>query len=382
MLNYTFVQSVKVLTGAGCISNIGEACEDHGYKKAFLVFDEGVRNAGIIDKIEKSLKLNKVSYVEYSKVLPDPPSDIIEAGADLCKQEKCDCVIAIGGGSSIDTGKGINILRFNEGKILDYAAKEMKVCHGLITVPTTAGTGSELSNGAIVSDSKTGEKIPVLCFNNMSEIALVDPQLTVGMPYRLTLLTGLDVFSHCAEAYTAVSSNPMTDLLCEKMMETVHTYLPKVLENPGDEYAREKMQCAASIGGWMLYNCCAHVGHSIAHVLGGHFHIVHGAACAYGMPAVLKLIATATPEKVKYIGEVLGAKYAGSESDEEIGSKAAEAYLKFVSDLKLPEKQFGKIDEEEFELLVDAVVNETFAGFSPVEINEKTASRLLREVMH
>lgn len=382
MLNYTFVQNVKILAGAGSISNIGEACVDHGYKKAFLVFDQGVKKAGIVDKIEKSLQSSNIFYIEYSKVLPDPPSNIIDEGAALCNQEKCDCVIAIGGGSSIDTGKGINILRFNEGKILDYVTKEMRVCHGLITVPTTAGTGSELSNGAIVSNSETGEKIPVLCFNNMSEIAVLDPQLTIGMPYKLTLLTGLDVFSHCVEAYTAVSSNQMTDLLCEKMMETVHIYLPKVLENPEDVYAREKMQCAASIGGWMLYNCCAHVGHSIAHVLGGHLHIVHGAACAYGLPAVLKLIAAAIPEKVKYIGKVLGVKYIGDESKEEIGNKAAAAYQKFVSDLKLPEKQFDEISEEKFKVLVDAVVKEPFAGFTPVKIDEVTAAKLLKEVIY
>lgn len=382
MLNYTFVQSVKVLTGKGSINNIGEACKDHGYKKAFLVFDKGIKSAGVVDKIESALEAKGVSFVEYNKVLPDPPSDMIDEGAELCKKEGCDCVIAIGGGSSIDAGKGINILRFNDGKILDYVTKEMKHCSGLITVPTTSGTGSELSNGAIVSDSKTGQKIPVLCFNNMSEITVLDPELTAGMPYKLTLLTGLDVFSHCVEAYTANSSNPMTDLLCEKMIATVHEYLPKVLENPTDLDAREKMQCAASIGGWMLYNCCAHVGHSIAHVLGGYFHLIHGQACALGLPPVLKLISSAVPDKVKYIGEVLGAEFSGLETNEEIGEKAAKAYIEFSSSLKLPQADFGEVSDEEFNALVDMVVNEPFAGFTPVKIDSETATKLLKEVIY
>jgi len=283
-MQYTFQQQVKVITGAGSVQQIGQVLEEAGYTKAFLIFDKTIKKIGLIDKIETSLQMAGVDYVEYDNVLPDPPAECIDAGAALCKREQCDCVIGVGGGSSIDTAKGINILRFNEGTILDYATKPMQLCSGLITVPTTAGTGSELSNGAIISDIVHDRKVPILCFNNMSEYTILDPELTQGMPYNLTLMTGLDVFSHAAEAYTTNAANTMTDLICEKVMAVVVENLPKVLENPNNLQARANMQCAASMGGWMLYHSGSHVGHSIAHVLGAHFHIPHGAACAYGLP--------------------------------------------------------------------------------------------------
>ena len=306
---------------------------------------------------------------------------MVDAGADICKAESCDCVIGIGGGSSIDTAKGINILRFNDGKILDYATKPMKLCRGLITIPTTAGTGSELSNGAIVSDTVKDIKMPILCVNNMSEYTILDPQLTAGMPYRLTLFTGLDVFSHVAEAYTSILANPMADLVCEKMMETVVTYLPMVLEQPDNLAAREKMQCAASIGGWMLYNASAHVGHSLAHVLGAKFHIVHGAACAYGLPAVLRRIAVPLPEKVRYIGTLLGASYTGEETPEEIGQKAAEAYVTFTAKLQLPGIEDYKVSEAVLEELAEDVAAETFAGLAPIPVTKEAAKEMLKEIL-
>lgn len=381
MVEYSFVQSVKVVTGAGSVAKTGEVLKDVGYKKAFLVYDIGMKQIGVIDKIEDSLKSCGIGYVEYDKVLPDPPADMVDAGADICKAESCDCVIGIGGGSSIDTAKGINILRFNDGKILDYATKPMKLCRGLITIPTTAGTGSELSNGAIVSDTVKDIKMPILCVNNMSEYTILDPQLTAGMPYRLTLFTGLDVFSHVSEAYTSILANPMTDLVCEKMMETVVTYLPMVLEQPDNLAAREKMQCAASIGGWMLYNASAHVGHSLAHVLGAKFHIVHGAACAYGLPAVLRRIAVPLPEKVRYIGTLLGASYTGEETPEEIGQKAAEAYVTFTTKLQLPGIEDYKVSEAVLEELAEDVAAETFAGLAPILVTKEVAKEMLKEIL-
>lgn len=377
MLNYTFVQSVKVLTQRGAASLTGEVLSDAGYKKAFLVFDEGMRKVGILDIITKSLKAKGIEYVEYDKVMPDPTSTMIDEGAALCKETQCDCVVAIGGGSSIDAAKGINILRFNEGSILDYATKPMNLCTGLITIPTTSGTGSELSNGAIVSDVEHDAKVPVLCFNNMSEYTILDPTLTLGLPYGMTLMTGLDVLSHCMEAYTAIGSNPMTDLVCEKMISTVIEYLPKVLANPTDIDAREKMQCAASIGGWMLYNACAHVGHSIAHVIGAHFHIVHGKACAYGVPSVLKAIASAVPHKVAFIAKALGKEVT---TFDDVGDVAANAYKEFVTSLQLPEIESYDISDEEFNQLVQSVVNEPFASLTPVKVDEQLATKMLKEI--
>ena len=381
MLNFTFVQSVKIITGIDSLNSVGELVEQSGYKKPLLVFGNQVNRMGIIKRITDILDGRSINYVKFNKVIPDPPATTIDEGGEICKKHNCDCVIGIGGGSAIDTAKGINILRFNKGKILDYTTKTINLCTGLICIPTTSGTGSELSNGAIISDTQTNTKLPILCFNNMCEYAILDPTLTVGMPYDLTMYTGLDVFSHCFEAYTSILSNPMTDLICEKLMETIIEYLPITLNEPSNIIAREKMQYASSIGGWMLYNACAHVGHSIAHVIGANLHIIHGAACAYGLPSVIKLISEVSNTKVKYVGKLLGVKFVGNETSKEVGEKTAKAYKEFTDYIKLPDIKKYDLSKQEFDKLVDMVKDEMFAGFAPIKITKENVNIMLKEVL-
>ena len=382
MIQYTFTQTVKILSGAECISQIGQLLEENGYKKPMLVYDKGLESTGIPNRIMKSLDEKDMRYICYTEVLPDPPAEIVEQGAKICAEQACDCLLAVGGGSAIDTAKGINILRFNGGKILDYAANpEYNVCSGLFCVPTTSGTGSELSNGAIISDTEHDRKVPILCFRNMSEWAVLDPELTLGLPAELTRLTGLDAFSHAAESYTSTQAGSMSDLLCETVMRTVVEALPAVLEDGTDIAGREKMQAAAAMGGWGLYMCGAHVGHSLAHVLGGALHMVHGAACAYGLPGVLELISEACPAKVQKIGEILGAEYTGQESTQEIGQIAAAAYSRFCEKIGLLKIKQYDLDEEQMWDLARQIAGETFAVFSPVSITEERAYGLLEKAL-
>lgn len=379
-MNYTFLQSIKVLAGNGEVKNVGTLLKEVGYKHPLLVYDEGVKQTGIIQSITDILKSEHITYTEFSKVLPDPPAYIVEEGYQLCLSESCDSVIAVGGGSSIDTGKGINLLRVNAGSILEYAnpEKEIKPCTGLISIPTTSGTGSELSNGLIISDTEHNKKIAILAQNAMSEFAIIDPSLTLGMPAGLTMMTGLDVFSHAAEGYTSILSTIATDMVCEKIMETVVTYLPKALADGQDIESRTRMHTAASLGGFTLANASAHVGHSFAHVLGGTYHLPHGACCAYGFPSVLKLIASSCPKKVKKIGEILGATFNGEETAEEIGQISASAYIKF-RDQTLGLKPLD-ISEPNISDLAKCVMEEPLANLCPVTIDEKAAMTLLKDI--
>lgn len=383
MVNYTCMQNVKLMVGEGCHTQMGEALKEAGYKKAFVVYDGGVKAAGIIDKVLESLRIAEVAYIEFDKVLPDPPAEVVDEGAKLCKEEACDCVIGIGGGSAIDTAKGINILRVNGGNILDYAdpEKEMKKSLGLMSVPTTSGTGSEMSNGLIISDTANNSKVAILVVNGMSEFAVIDPAFAAGMPLGLTIMTGLDVFSHAAEGYTSVLANPMTDMINMSIMQTVVEYLPRAITDGTDMEARTKMHIAASLGGWMLANSSAHVGHSIAHVIGGMYHIPHGACCAYSLPVVLEKISSILPEKVKTIGKILGVSYDETENAEEIGKKTAEYYKKFAYDTVgvKPVKDYitdvTKVDE-----LAERVVVEPLAALSPVNITKEIAMEMLKKI--
>ncbi|MCQ2069559.1 MAG: iron-containing alcohol dehydrogenase [archaeon] len=378
---YTLLQKAKMLGHPGAINQLGDVINDGGFKKAFLVYDQGVKMCGIIDKITALLKANGTEYVEFGEVLADPPSGVIDKGGELCRQSGCDCVIAIGGGSSIDTAKGITLLRVNGGKILDYkdAATPKKYSPGLICIPTTAGTGSELSQGIIVSDLENKQKVPMMAFEAMAEFIILDPELTVGMPAGLTLMTGLDVFSHAWESYVTPIAHPMSEIQSEKVMQEVIKYLPRVMKDGNDIEARTRMLMAASLGGFLLRMAATNCGHSIAHVIGAHFHIPHGAACAYGVPPVMRLIAKYNPAKIKYIGELFGVEFDGKETPEQIGEKTANAYIAFRDGLGLkPLSSYG-VTKEQLVSVAKDVANEPFAPLTLGGMTEELAAQLLAE---
>ena len=378
----TFVQRVRILSGVGCLAEIGQIVEELGYHKALLVYDKGIGSTGIPQKIAAYLQASNIDSVSFDKVESDPPAEVVDEGAILCKQEGCDCVIGIGGGSAIDTAKGINLLRFNPGAILDYAGVlDYAPCHGMIAVPTTAGTGSEMSDGAIITDRKQNRKVPIVCVHNMCDYAILDAELTVGLPRSLTLLTGLDAFTHVAEGYTSRRASAMTDIVCEAVMQTIVENLPKVLMNGKDLEAREKMQASSSMAGWMLYTCSAHVGHSVAHVLGGSQHLVHGAACAYALPGVLKLVSPILPQKVKKIGEILGISFDNREDPAVIGQLTADAFTAFCHTLGLSPVEKLELSPAELEDLADQVVHEPLAGNTPKSVTKEDALALLKEAL-
>lgn len=382
-MNYALSQKSKVLSGAGTVANIGEMVLEAGYKKPFVVYDEGIKTCGIADKVLAALAASGLEAVTFDKVLPDPPDNIVNEAADLCKSAECDCVIAVGGGSTIDTAKGVTVLRFNPGTILDYAKPDAVMCYcpGLISIPTTSGTGSELSNGIIISNHETNEKIPIVGYNAMSEYVILDPELTAGMPKGLTGITGLDVFSHAMEAYTTVLTSPIVAPICEKVMQDVVEYLPRAIADGQDLEAREYMLTSASLGGWMLANCCAHVGHSLAHVLGGAFHVPHGAACAYACPTAMRFIAPVVPEKLKKVGQILGASFDGTETPDQIADKTCAAYVKFRDEVVgLRPMSDYNIDPQAAIALAPNVAVECFAPLTPRPVTEEAAKAMLEEI--
>lgn len=379
-MKFSLVQKSKVVSGAGSAGAIAEILSEAGYEKPFVVTDRGIKEAGIAAKITSVLDENGIPYVEFDEVTPEPPDTMVDRGAQLCREAECDCVIAIGGGAVIDTAKGITVLRFNSGRIMDYAAgREMKLSSGLIAVPTTSGTGSELSDGMVISNAETGQKVPILGDKAMSEYIILDPELPAGMPPALTAITGLDVFSHAMESYTTIFTTPVIAPICEKIMEDVAEYLPKAVKDGRDIEARERMHIAASLGGWMLANGNSHVGHSLAHVIGARFHIPHGAACSYGAPAMLRFIAPAASDKVKRIGQILGAQFKGTESPEEIGRITAEAYIAFRDSLGIKAISEYDLTEKDMTALAPKIVAEVFAPLTPITVDNEAAEKLLKE---
>jgi len=384
MLNYSFVQNVKALYGVGTVSQVAEIMAEGGYKNAFVVYDQGVKAAGIADKVLKCLDDAGVKYTIFDKVVPDPPDDMIAEGSAACQEAKSDCVIGIGGGSTIDTAKAINFLRFVPPPILQYADPTVptKRALGLITIPTTAGTGSELSNGIVVTNSKTGDKVPILGPDAMSEYCIIDPELMVGMPPTLTMFTGLDVMAHAAESYTTVIGDLMKNQLSEKVIEIVYKWLPVAVKDGSNIEARSYMAIASSLGGFLLAQGGTNAGHTFAHVMGGKLNIPHGAACAIADPYVFEFNAPAIPEKTKKIGELLGATFTGNETPEQIGEITRKAYLKFRDiDVGMkPISEFG-IDKGKIGEMADLADGDVFIQINPRPMNRDDIVALFEKML-
>lgn len=372
-----FLQTTQVLPGVDTLALIGDMVQDAGYKKAFIVHGGSAKKNGSLDIVTNALDEAGIEYCCYDKVEPDPPADLVDEGAALARKAGCDCVIAIGGGSALDMGKCINMLRENEGSIMNYLAAPGKQVHGMFCIPTTSGTGSEMTNAAVVSAN--GMKNTVM--TGVPDYALIDPKLTVSLPASQTLYTGLDVFSHAAEAYTSAVSALMTDAICEKTMEMVVENLPKALKDGTDMEARTKMSIASALGGFNILNGCCHMGHSFAHVVGGKTHIPHGALLGYDLPVLLKFIAPALPQKVQRIGEILGAKFSGSETPEQIGEKAAAAYKTFAAGIGLKPFASWNIAIEDFDALADLCMSEALVPAWPVPTDHDTVVTLLKEML-
>lgn len=382
MLNFQMYQKVKVIYGEGCISQIGELVTTIGSKKAFVVCDKGVMDAGIVKKITDSLDKAQINFVIFDKVLPNPPATVVEEGGELCKAQGCDCVIAVGGGSSMDTGKSVNLLRYNDGPILRFTdfSVLMNLSPGLITVPTTSGTGSEVSDGIVLSD-ENHVKYPILATNAMSDYTLIDPELMVGMPPKLTAATGIDTLTHCVESFTSNLENKMVDFFVEPGIEAVVKYLPRAVKDGKDIEARSKMAIACTVGGWMLGYGHTHAGHSFGHVIGAYFNVPHGCACAFAEPYVLEFNAPAKPEKTKRVAGIMGATFEGGETAEEIGAKARDAFIHFRDDViqMTPAKEFG-YDESKFEEMAKAIEAELFQVFNPVKMTAEDALVILKKI--
>lgn len=382
-MDFKLIQNVKVAVTDNLSEVILSIISKEGYKKPFIVMDSFLKTVPTVQGLLEQLEKQNIEYVVYDKVVSDPPTEVVDEGAAEFNSNQCDCIVAIGGGSALDVARSINIVRVNGGKIVDYVnpEKEIKPCPGMIAVPTTSGTGSEMSNALIVTDVETQEKLAVLADNAVSDYAVLNPELVMTLPKGMTIATGLDAFSHAAEAYTSNLSSPITDAICEKVMYLIVKYLPSAVENGNDREARERMMVAAALGGWMLNNGGTHLGHSIAHIVGAKYHIPHGAACAYSLPGVIEYIAPVQTKKVKEIGYILGTTFPENATAEEIGEITAKAYRNF-RDQVLGLRPFTEFNIAEDELLSNAenVVNERFAGNSPRQVDVDGARVLLESL--
>ena len=370
-MEFNINHMTPVLFGQDASKKTGERLKALGCTKVLFVYDQGVKKTGMPDKVIAAVKEAGIAVCVFEGVQADPPDYTVDEGAEIGRKEKVDGVVGIGGGSTMDSAKAINLLMTNPGKISDYFARGVVMKPGkvLVLISTTSGTGSEVTHFCVLTDSKDHRKKGPAGTLMRATLAIVDPLLTVGMPPSVTADTGMDAFAHAAEALTSAQANPMSDLLGEKAINLVKNYLPKAVKNGNDIEARTQMSFAAVIAGYAFNDSITHLGHGIGHTLGSMYHIPHGNACGVALPEIMEFVAEAAPEGVKRVATAMGLRIKKGASPDEIGEIVSDALAKF--NLAIGQKTLKQLNVPEADL---PKVAEVAAGPGPSMFSPKKAS--------
>jgi len=327
----------KVRFGAGCTETIEEEATKIGVKRALIVTDPGVYKAGVTDSVKEYLSKAKLSVDVFSEAEPEPSYSKLNATANELRRNNYDLVVAIGGGSSIDTAKGLSALFTHGGIGQDYAGvdKIPGPCVPVFACPTTAGTGSEVTNIAIFDDREQGLKIGMVSPYIFARLAFVDPTLTYGCPAKVTAASGMDALIHAIEGYTSNKTSTFSDALALEAMRLIVGGLGKVVKNGSDKEARNHMAEGALLAGIAFMNSgCAAV-HALALALGSQFHVPHGVANAVLLPYVTACNLSFNLPRYATIAKMLGVKTEGL-SNQEAAEKGLEAAKTLAADIGIP----------------------------------------------
>lgn len=370
---FTITQPTRLTFGAGSVDTLAALVRSFGGTKAFLVVDPGVKQAGLLDKITAPLKRDQLAFEIYDKLTPEPGLKLADNGCKLAKKAGCDCVVGVGGGSAMDVAKAVAILMTNGGKAEDYLGlgKIKKPGVPKIMVPTTAGTGAEVTFTAVFINEKTKSKGGMNGDPLYPEAALLDPELTLSMPPHVTAATGIDAFIHAVEAYLSTQAHPISDMYALEAIELISQNLPKAYAHGGNLEARTNMMLGSLLGGKALATAGVGLVHAMSYPLGGMFGIPHGLANAVLLPYVIEYNLIGNPSKYAAVAEVMG--YDTSDLPlREAAALAVEAIYNLNRDVGIPGSlaELG-IPAERIEEMADIALTVT----RPVENNPRRPTR-------
>ena len=313
--NFDFMMPSVNFFGPGVIKKIGERAKILNMKKVLIVTDSFLRQMenGPVKQTDASLSDAGVAYAIFDEVEPNPKIRNVKAGAALYQSENCDAIITVGGGSAHDCGKGIGIVLTNGTDVTKLAGIETldKPLPPLMAVNTTAGTASEITRHAVLTNEATHLKFVVVSWRNVPLVSFNDPLLMLDVPTKLTAATGMDALCHCVEAYVSENHNPITDAQAIQGMKLIGQYLRRAVANGHDLEARTNMAYASLLAGMAFNNADLGYVHAMAHQLGGQYDAPHGVCCAVLMPTVERWNMIASPERFVDIAVFLGENIAG-----------------------------------------------------------------------
>ena len=368
--------------GSGAIQEIATEAKAHGFKKALVCSDPDLIKFGVTAKVTDILDKNGLEYELYSEIKPNPTIDNVKHGVETFKKSGADYLIAIGGGSSMDTSKAIGIIianpEFEDVRSLEGVAPTKKPCVPIIAVPTTAGTAAEVTINYVITDVERKRKFVCVDPHDMPIIAIVDPDMMSSMPKGLTASTGMDALTHAIEGYTTKAAWEMTDMFHLKAIEIIARSLRSAVAN--EKEGREGMALGQYIAGMGFSNVGLGIAHSMAHTLGAVYDTPHGVACAMMLPIVMEYNAECTGEKYKEIAKAMGVEGVDDMSVEEYRKAAIDAVAQLSVDVGIPTK-LEAIKEDDLDFLAESAHADACAPGNPKDASVEDLKALFRKIM-
>jgi alcohol dehydrogenase class IV len=348
----------KIIFGSGGLSQVGADAKRLGNKVLVVLGRSAMKKSGVLDRLTHLLTGNNLKYIIYENIPSDPTVETVDTGASLARKGSCNLVIALGGGSVLDTGKAISAMVTNEGSVADYheiEGKGKKFQHKtlpFIAIPTTSGTGSEATRNAVITNTKLGLKKSIRDLWLIPEVALVDPELTLSLPPHITAICGGDALTQCIESYLGKKSQEITDTLALHAIGLIGKNLVKAVKEGKNLEARKNMAIAALLSGLCLSNSGLGAAHALSHPLGVYYKIPHGLSCAVLLPYVMEYNLPVVTKKLAKIAQSLGEDLSLL-SETEAAQRAVEKIKEMLSEVGIKKNlSEWKIKEKDFSQLI------------------------------
>lgn len=383
--SFEFGVLTQIHYGVGKLNELPDILKAENYQKVMIVTDPGLANSGLLERLEKILTSGEIQYAVFKEVQPDPTIEVVDTVRQLFLDNQCDAVIGIGGGSSIDTAKGVSAAVANPGDLGQFEGKNKLPNRGpdIIAIPTTAGTGSEVTHAMVLKDTKRKYKMGILSQNLHPKAAILDPQLLTTLPRGLAAITGMDALSHAIESYTSNQAQPITEALGLHAIRLIAKYLrPFVAQRTNLEAATQMMLASTIAGAAFIWGRVAAV-HALSHPLGGRYKVPHGLANSILLPVVMEFNASSNQEKFKEIAILLGENVEGL-SSREAALRSVDAVKGLIADLDIPPTLGANnvsLSEEEIHIVAQEALDSGVAAANPKVTTLEDLKNILRKAL-
>ena len=382
MKDFIFKMPAKVRFGEGIHKQLGTILKDEmGFSKVFVATDKGIVATGIIDKVKEGLDKGGIAYEIYDELIPDPTIEVVDEAADVLRQSGADVVLAVGGGSPIDTAKAMCMLQTHEGSVRDYlfgGSKQVtRETMPLVCIPTTAGTGSEMTAASVITNNQDKTKVSVTHENLIPRMAFIDPELQMGMPPFITATTGMDALTHAIESYVSLNAEPISDAMGIAAIRMISENIRLATADGSNKVARTNMAIASTIAGVAFMNGGLGVVHGIAQTIGAVAHVAHGVANSLLLPYCMERNVVGNLSKFRNIAIAMGENIDGL-SEREAAQAAVDAVFQLAKDLKVPMKlkEVG-VTREMFPEIIEGTMEYRLLGVNPCKLKPSDIEEIL-----